>query len=123
MVYRLIGDAIAVVHFGFIVFVAVGGILAWRWRRLIWAHLASVAWGAGIVAIGWTCPLTPAENYFRRLGGAEDDGEGFVDRYIEGVIYPERYATLLRTLVAVLILVGWLGYLRTRTPTRRQAPT
>lgn len=119
MAYRVIGDCIAVVHFGFIVFIAVGGILAWRWRRLIWPHLAAVAWGAGIVTIGWTCPLTPAENYFRRLGGEADDGEGFVDRYIEGVIYPDRYATLLRALVALLVLIGWFGYLRTR----RTSPT
>jgi hypothetical protein len=122
MAYRVIGDGVAVVHFGFIVFVAVGGILAWRWRQLIWPHLAAVTWGAGIVTIGWTCPLTPLENHFRRLGGESDDGGGFVDRYIEGVIYPDRYANLLRALVALLVLVGWSGYLRTRRTSRRRAP-
>lgn len=122
MVYRLLADGVVVVHLAFIVFVAVGGILAWRWPRLLWPHLASVAYGAGIVTIGWDCPLTPLEKYFRRLGNEQGYEGGFVDRYVEGVIYPERYATLLRVLVAALIATGWLGlYLRHQTGTRRAA--
>ena len=29
----------------FIVFVAVGGLMAWRWPRLLWLHVPAVAWG------------------------------------------------------------------------------
>jgi Protein of Unknown function (DUF2784) len=113
VVFRLMADVVVVVHFAFIVFVAVGGIMAWRWPKLLWAHLATVAWGAGIVTIGWDCPLTPLEKHLRRLGDEQGYEGGFVDRYVEGVIYPERYTTLLRLLVAGLIAVGWLGlYLR-----------
>jgi hypothetical protein len=112
--YRLVADAVVLVHLAFIVFVAVGGVLAWRWPRLIWFHLAAVAWGAGIVAIGWDCPLTPLEKHFRELGGEPGYRGGFVDRYVEGVIYPERYTTLLRALVAITIAVGWFGLLRRR---------
>ena len=120
MLYRLVADAIAVVHLGFILFIALGGLLAWRWPRLLWLHVAAVAWGAGIVTIGWTCPLTPAEQHFRRLGGEDANGQGFVDRYIEGVIYPERYASLLRALVAVLVVIGWAGLLHRQMGLRKQ---
>ena len=117
MVYRLLADGVVIVHFGFILFVALGGLLAWRWPHLLWPHVAAVTWGAGIVAIGWTCPLTPLEKHFRRLSGEQGYAGGFVDRYIEGVIYPERYTAALRVLVALLIGVGWLGlYLRQRRP-------
>jgi hypothetical protein len=117
VVYRLLADGVVIVHFGFILFVALGGLLAWRWAHLLWPHVAAVAWGAGIVAIGWTCPLTPLEKHFRRLSGEQGYARGFVDRYIEGVIYPERYTAALRVLVALLIGVGWLGlYLRQRRP-------
>jgi hypothetical protein len=117
VVYRLLADGVVIVHFGFILFVALGGLLAWRWPHLLWPHVAAVAWGAGIVAIGWTCPLTPLEKHFRRLSGEQGYAGGFVDRYIEGVIYPERYTAALRVLVALLIGVGWLGlYLRQRRP-------
>lgn len=113
MIYRSLADVVVIVHLAFIVFVAVGGIMAWRWPMLLWLHVASVAYGAGIVTIGWECPLTPLEKYFRRLGNEQGYEGGFVDRYVEGVIYPERYATLLRFLAATLIAVGWFGlYLR-----------
>lgn len=120
MIYRSLADVVVIVHLAFIVFVAVGGIMAWRWPRLLWPHLASVAYGTGIVTIGWECPLTPLEKWFRRLGNEQGYEGGFVDRYVEGVIYPERYATLLRILVAALVGVGLLGlYLRrTREATR-----
>jgi hypothetical protein len=107
VVYRAIADVVVLVHFGFVLFVAVGGVLAWRWPRLLWPHLAAVAWGAGIVTIGWDCPLTPLEKHFRRLGNERGYEGGFVDRYIEGVLYPERYTSLLRALAALLIIIGW----------------
>lgn len=112
-----------IVHFAFIVFVALGGILAWRWRRLIWPHLLSVVWGIGIVLLGFDCPLTPLERSLRRRGDEEgfDEGWGFVDHYIEGVIYPEEYAGHLRVLVLVLIAIGWIGY-RTRFRRRSTVP-
>jgi Protein of Unknown function (DUF2784) len=109
MAYRLLADGVVVVHFAFVVFVAVGGLLAWRWPRMLWAHLPAVVWGVGIVAIGYACPLTGLERHFRRLGGEHTSGRGFVDRFIEGVVYPERYTSLLRALVAVLVIVGWAG--------------
>jgi hypothetical protein len=109
VVYRFLADAVVVVHFGFVVFVAVGGLLAWRWPRLLWLHVPAVVWGLGIVAVGYDCPLTPLEKYFRRLGGEHEYQGGFVDRYIEDVVYPDEYTPLLRAVAAVLIVVGWTG--------------
>jgi hypothetical protein len=126
VVYRALADAVVVAHFAFVVFIAVGGLLAWRWPRVLWLHVPAVAWGLGIVAIGYQCPLTPLERYFRRLGGEHVPRGGFIDRYIEGVLYPERYASLLRALAAVLIVVGWTGALirlrRTRSAARPRRP-
>jgi hypothetical protein len=109
VIYRFSADAVVVVHFAFIVFVAIGGLLAWRWPRTLWLHVPAVAWGLGIVTVGYECPLTPIEKYFRRLGGEERYEGGFVDRYIEGVVYPDAYTPLLRAIAAALIAVGWTG--------------
>jgi Protein of Unknown function (DUF2784) len=121
VVYRALADVVVVVHFAFVVFIAVGGLLAWRWPRLLWLHVPAVIWGLGIVTIGYECPLTPLERYFRRLGGEHVPRAGFIDRYIEGVLYPERYTSLLRALVAVLVLVGWTGALIRLRRTRSAA--
>jgi hypothetical protein len=107
--YRLLADAVVVVHFAFVVFVAVGGLLAWRWPRVLWLHVPAVVWGLGIVTVGYDCPLTPLERYLRRLGGEDASERGFIDRYVEGVVYPEEYTGLLRAVAAVLIVVGWTG--------------
>lgn len=61
-----------VVHFLILVFMAVGGFLAWRWPRLIWAHLAVAAWGLVSVVIGVECPLTALEDWGRRNAGNGD---------------------------------------------------
>jgi Protein of Unknown function (DUF2784) len=117
--YRFLADAVVVVHFAFVVFVAVGGLLAWRWPRVLWLHVPAVVWGVGIVTVGYECPLTPLERYLRRRGGEDPSGSGFIDRYVEGVIYPEEYTPLLRAIAAVLVVVGWTGAL---VKLRRPAP-
>lgn len=111
MIYRYLADAVVVVHLGFILFVALGGILAWRWRKLIWAHIASVGWGVGIVWFGFDCPLTPLERSLRERGGEDAYRESFVDRYVEGVVYPAEYTPHLRALAGALVAVGWLRLL------------
>jgi hypothetical protein len=110
--YRLLADLVVVVHLAFIVFVALGAILAWRWRRLVWVHVPVLVWAVAIVAVGFTCPLTPLEKLLRRrAGGGTYDG-GFIDHYLEGVVYPGRYLVAARAVVLVLIVVGYAGLVR-----------
>lgn len=123
MAFRVLADTVLVVHLAFIVFVAAGALLAWRWPRLVWIHLPAAVWGAGIVLIGWDCPLTPLEKWFRRLGGEDAYTGGFVDRYVEDVVYPEELTPLFRTLAAAAIAVGYAGLVRRRHLARRHAAT
>ena len=55
VLYRLLADLVVVVHLVFFVFVAVGGLLAIKWPRLMRLHLPVVLWAAAIVTIGFTC--------------------------------------------------------------------
>jgi Protein of Unknown function (DUF2784) len=111
VIYRLLADLVVVIHLAFIVFVAVGALLAWRWPLLVWAHVPVVVWAVAIVAIGFTCPLTPLEKFLRRRAGAEAYDGGFIDHYLDGVVYPGRYTPLARAFVAALIVVGYAGLL------------
>ena len=78
MIYRLLADGLLLLHLAFILFVVLGGFLAWRHPRLAWLHLPCAAWGACVEFAGWDCPLTPLENHpwdaqfkpgFRRQAG------------------------------------------------------
>ncbi|GAB3145725.1 DUF2784 domain-containing protein [Micromonospora sonneratiae] len=109
MGYRLLTTLILTLHFGFLAYLVVGGFLAWRWPRTIWSHLVAVSWGIVVVAAGLDCPLTYAEHWSRRQAGESGVMRGFIDRYIEGVLYPERYAMLVQVLVALLVGTSWVG--------------
>ena len=83
-----LADAVLVLHLGFILFVALGGVLVARWPRLVWAHLPAALWGVAIELAGGRCPLTPLENHLRRLAGESGYEETFVEHYLLPWIYP-----------------------------------
>ena len=85
---RLAADAVALLHLGFVLFVAFGGLWVWRWPRLVWLHLPAVAWGAWIEFAGGLCPLTPWENALRQAVGQAGYAGGFVDHYLWPLLYP-----------------------------------
>jgi hypothetical protein len=39
---------------------------------------------------------------------------GFIDTYVEGVLYPQRYVAEARAVAAVVVLVSWVGFVRRR---------
>jgi hypothetical protein len=115
MPYQVLTTVILGLHSLFVAYVVLGGFLAWRWPRAIWPHLLAAAWGLAIVAERVDCPLTWAEDWSRQRAGEAELTEGFVDRYIEGVLYPERYGRLVQALAALVVAVSWAGaYLRWR---------
>jgi Protein of Unknown function (DUF2784) len=108
--WSTVADAVVVLHLAYLVFVAIGGILAWRWAWLIWFHVAAVAWSLAILVVGQDCPLTDLQRYAERRAGQPRDDRGFVDRYLEGVLFPDRYTMALRILMGALVLIGWVGF-------------
>jgi hypothetical protein len=121
MGYRLLTTVVLVVHFGYLAYVILGGFIAWRFTRTIWAHLAAAAWGVVVVAFPLLCPLTMLEDWARQRAGQGPLDRGFIDRYIEGVLYPERYTRLLQALIAVAIAISWAGFILLRRRAARRA--
>ncbi|MEN6374620.1 MAG: DUF2784 domain-containing protein [Smithella sp.] len=103
--YRFLADAIVVVHFLFILFVVTGGMLVLRRPRLAILHLPAVVWGAVVELCGWGCPLTPLENYFRRLGGSAGYRGDFVEHYLIPLIYPANLTAETQYILGGLVIV------------------
>lgn len=115
MMYRVLADLVMLAHFAFLAFLTVGGLLAWKWRWVIGPHLAACCWALLSVATGLECPLTLAEHWARRAAGQPGlPASGFIDHYIEGVIYPEEYTNLVRLAIAALVLASYAGYVLRR---------
>jgi hypothetical protein len=99
MLDRCCADAVVIFHMAFIGFAFAGGLLVLRWRRVIVLHLPAVAWATLVEVMHWHCPLTPLENYFRRLGGQAGYSEGFVEHYLEPILYPAGLTPRIQVMI------------------------
>lgn len=104
-VYNLFANAIILAHFLFIAFVICGGLLVIRWPRIAFVHLPAALWGAAVEFFGWICPLTPLENNFRNLAGANQYSGDFILRYLVPIIYPETLTSTIQTVLGIAVIV------------------
>jgi hypothetical protein len=119
--YRILADAVLLLHFAFIAFALLGGLLVVRWPRLAWVHLPAAAWAAGIAFFGGTCPLTPLENRLRVAGGETGYEGGFIEHQLEALIYPDWLTREIQVALGAVVLgVNIVCYIRVcrrgRTP-------
>jgi hypothetical protein len=120
--YKVLTTVILVTHFAFLAYVVFGGFLAWRWPRTVVAHLLAAGWGLYVITAHMVCPLTYAENWSRRQAGEAGLTKGFIDSYIEGVLYPERYTALMQVLAVTVVVGSYVGFAVVMAGRRRRRP-
>jgi hypothetical protein len=104
VIHRLLADSVLLLHFGFILFALLGGLLALRWRWAPWLHIPAALWGAAVELSGRVCPLTPLENRLRRAAGASGYEEGFIEHYLLPLVYPAELTRDLQLALALILL-------------------
>ncbi len=119
MGYRAVADALVAFHLGFILFVMLGALLAFRWPRVVWLHLPCAVWGTWVELAGWVCPLTPLEVELRQKAGLEGYSGGFIENYVIPVVYPDaltRAAQLVLGIAALAVnaFLYWRLWRRSR---------
>lgn len=127
MTWRMLADAVLLVHGAFVLFVVLGGFLAWRWPRIAWLHLPAALWGAAIEFGGWVCPLTPLEVALRRRSGAAGFQGGFIEHYVTAALYPDGLTRPVQVALGLLVLLVngvayWLVWQRRRARRGPAAP-
>lgn len=105
MYYKLAADLVVIIHFAFIIFAILGGLLVLYRRWIAWFHVPAGMWAAAISFGGWICPLTPIELSLRQSAGQHGYEGGFVEHYIIPVIYPEAYTPQLAILLGVGVII------------------
>jgi hypothetical protein len=112
MAWRLLADAVVLLHLLFVAFAVAGGLLAFRWRWVPLAHLPALGWAAFVEFTGRICPLTPLENTLRAAGGDAGYTGGFIEHYLLPVLYPAALTRELQwTLGAGLVAFNVVVYL------------
>jgi Protein of Unknown function (DUF2784) len=100
-----LADLVVVLHFAFVLFVVLGGLLVLRWPSIAWVHVPAAAWGTIVELTGWICPLTPLENWLRQRGGAHAYRGDFVGRYVVPALYPEGLTREIQLMLGVAVVV------------------
>ena len=126
MWYLWLADLTLCLHAGFVLFVIFGGLLVLRWRWIAWLHLPAAAWGAFVEFTGWTCPLTPLENWLREQGGETSYRSDFIAQYLLPMLYPGDLTRDLQWLLGTGVVVlniavyWWLWQTQTHRASRNR---
>lgn len=117
LVYRLLADAVVLVHFAYVTFVLLGlaavlagGLFQWNWvrnRTFRVLHLLMI----GVVVLeawaGITCPLTSWENSLRQMAGQSTHRGAFIADLVHDLMFFEAEPwvfTLCYTLFGAAVL-------------------
>jgi hypothetical protein len=120
MNYRLLADAVLLLHFGIVLFVVVGllvivmgGLRGWRVSRSLpfrLAHLAAIAFVVAQAWLGAVCPLTTLEMWLRAQGGGRTYAGGFIEHWVHHVLFWQASPwvfTLAYSVFGVAVLAAW----------------
>jgi hypothetical protein len=121
--YRLLADAVLVLHVGVVLFVVGGLVLVllgnarrWQWVNRWWfrlAHLAAIGVVAAQAWLGVVCPLTTLEMWLRARGGEGVYAGGFIAHWLGRMLYHDAPAwlfTLAYSLFGAAVLYAWWRY-------------
>lgn len=118
--YRLLADAVLLLHFGVVVFVVaglaaivVGNLRGWRWVNGLWFRLAHLG-AIGVVIVqswlGRLCPLTVLESWLREQAGGAAYDRSFVEHWVQRVLFHEApfwVFTVAYSVFGLLVLAAW----------------
>jgi len=113
--YRIAADAVVVIHLAFIGFVLCGGLLVFRWPRIVFVHVPAVVWAVLLELYRLPCPLTPWEQQLRLAAGEAGYSGGFIPHYLLPLIYPDGLTHNVQLVLAGVVLAvngsvyGWLA--------------
>jgi len=108
---RLLIDITIAAHFLWILFLVFGFVFALKGSKIAFLHLGGLVFALVLNALGWYCPLTHVENYFRSLHGVYSTySTSFIMRYLEPLVYPHIPENLLRGGEILLTILYLLVY-------------
>ncbi|MGH8282280.1 MAG: DUF2784 domain-containing protein [Gammaproteobacteria bacterium] len=105
MPFLLLSDLVVVIHFAFVIFVVIGGLLLFRWWKVVFLHLPAIVWGALVEFTHWICPLTYLENWLRERAGIAAYHGDFVTHYLLPILYPAHLTAHIQILLGMFVVV------------------
>lgn len=129
--YRLLADAVLLLHFAVVAFVVGGLILVFVGNRRHWSwvngllfrttHLAAIGFVVVQAWLGRLCPLTILESWLREQAGGPAYTASFIEYWVQKLIYHDAAPwvfTLAYTVFGLLVAAAWWWF----PPRRLKAP-
>jgi len=120
LLYRVLADAILVMHLLFVAFVVLGfglilvGIRAkWNWvhnRLFRVTHLVAIIFVVVQAWFGAICPLTVWENQLRQMAGESGYSQTFIGYWLHKILFYQAEPWVFTTIYTVfgfLVLICW----------------
>ncbi|HVV09689.1 DUF2784 domain-containing protein [Amycolatopsis sp.] len=106
---RLLADATVAIHILALLYIGLGGFLAWRWPKSIFVHIFFAIWGVAVNVFPIPCPLTALEDYFRSLQGLGPLPGGFNSYYLYGTIFPRSLLPVVAVTALAIVVYSYVG--------------
>ncbi len=121
MLYRVLADAVVLLHFLWIVFLFLGAFPGVRYRVAKYLHIGGMAFAVWIQTFDWYCPLTHLEVWLRHRHDPTVGYAGsFIIYYVERLVYIELSRGAVLALTVVLCAFNAWMYLRRKRPGRHR---
>lgn len=104
-----LADVTMVLHFTALLYIGLGGFLAWRWPKTIFLHVFFALWGIAINVLPIVCPWTALEDYFRGQQGLGPLPGGFNEYYIYDHLIPRSLLPVVAVVAVVVLVVSYVG--------------
>ena len=106
MTYRLLADAVVLLHLAWIIFLFIGAVWGRKYRAVRIVHLGGLAFALISEIFGWICPSTHLEVWLRAQHDPALTYTGsFIVYYVEELIYIDVSGTVI--FVCTIILAGF----------------
>jgi hypothetical protein len=120
--WRVLADATVAIHILALIYIGLGGFLAWRWPKAALVHIFFAFWGIAVNVFPLACPLTSAEDFFRAKQGLGPLPGGFNAYYLYDTVIPRAMLPLVAVTAVTLVVVSYVGAWQ-RYKHRDDAPT
>jgi hypothetical protein len=133
--YRLLADAVLVLHaavvafvVGGLFFIVIGNFRGWRWvNRLVFriAHLVAISVVVAQAWLGAACPLTILEMRLREKAGIATHSGGFIEYWLQRAIYYDAPAWVFLagySLFGLIVSACWWYFPPKRRRTEPRIP-
>lgn len=105
----LLADVTAGVHFVALLYIGLGGFLAWRWPRAIFVHGPFTVASVIVNVASVPCPFTAVQDWFRGMQGLGPLPGGFNEYYIYDQIVPRPLLPVVAVGGILLVIVSYVG--------------